>query len=182
MLQFILVLVFMLQLYFYPTCEVSKYLTRVLMITLPAKVTIETRESLNLSVQDLSEIVSSRLSNIFAEQIADMYRNGNKRSRSNRNNNKASKSSTIQPQSFSPYPQYVAAEAVVANFQSVSPYEEIYSCCAEQQQKELIGEELYYYVYQWYPERAGKLTGMLLELDINSLLQMLRDGKFLRYG
>ncbi|GIY39366.1 PABC domain-containing protein [Caerostris darwini] len=109
-----------------------------------------------------------------------MYRNGNKRSRSNRNNNKASKSSTIQPQSFSPYPQYVAAEAVVANFQSVSPYEEIYSCCAEQQQKELIGEELYYYVYQWYPERAGKLTGMLLELDINSLLQMLRDGKFLR--
>ncbi|GFT09002.1 PABC domain-containing protein [Nephila pilipes] len=108
-----------------------------------------------------------------------MYR---KKRRSNNSRSGQAKISAVQPP-VAPCQPYVATEAAGSNIQGVGgytiPYEALYYGDV-QQQKEFIGEELYYYICQWYPERAGKLTGMLLELDIETLVLMLRDGKFMR--
>jgi len=37
----------------------------------------------------------------------------------------------------------------------------------------MLGERIYLFIFDKYPELAGKLTGMLLELDNSELLQML---------
>lgn len=42
-----------------------------------------------------------------------------------------------------------------------------------QQQKQLIGEHLYRQIYSLHPDLAGKITGMLLEMDNSELLHML---------
>ena len=42
-----------------------------------------------------------------------------------------------------------------------------------QQQKQLIGEELYRLIYPVHSDLAGKITGMLLEMDNSELLHML---------
>ena len=42
-----------------------------------------------------------------------------------------------------------------------------------QQQKQLIGEQLYKQIYTLHKELAGKITGMLLEMDNSDLLHML---------
>mmetsp|Transcript_27305 Transcript_27305/g.47108 ORF Transcript_27305/g.47108 Transcript_27305/m.47108 type:complete len:614 (+) Transcript_27305:147-1988(+) len=45
----------------------------------------------------------------------------------------------------------------------------------EEQQKQLIGERLFPLVRSIVPETAGKITGMLLEMEIPSLLQLLES-------
>jgi len=47
-------------------------------------------------------------------------------------------------------------------------------------QKQLLGERLYPLVYKVEPDQAGKITGMLLEMDNNDLLNMLDDQEALR--
>jgi len=42
-------------------------------------------------------------------------------------------------------------------------------------QKQLLGEKLYSVVNQWYPQLAGKLTGMLLEIDNRELMAMILE-------
>ena len=42
-----------------------------------------------------------------------------------------------------------------------------------QQQKQLIGEELYRLIFPMHSDLAGKITGMLLEMDNSELLHML---------
>ena len=42
-----------------------------------------------------------------------------------------------------------------------------------QQQKQIIGEHLYRQIYNMYPDLAGKITAMLLEIDNSELLHML---------
>ncbi|GBM77705.1 hypothetical protein AVEN_80308-1 [Araneus ventricosus] len=102
-----------------------------------------------------------------------------RRTRSNRKDHNKKSATVIESLQYGQCNRLVAAETSVSSEHGpVSSYGVYYA--SEEQQKEMIGEELYYYVYQWYPERAGKLTGMLLEMDVQSLLQMLEDGNFMR--
>ena len=47
------------------------------------------------------------------------------------------------------------------------------SVSTPQQQKQLLGEHLFHLICQMHPEQAGKITGMLLELDNSEILHML---------
>ncbi|KAK5650466.1 hypothetical protein RI129_001495 [Pyrocoelia pectoralis] len=49
-----------------------------------------------------------------------------------------------------------------------------------QDQKQIIGERLFTFVGKIYPELAGKITGMLLEIDITELLNMIENHDSLR--
>ena len=42
-----------------------------------------------------------------------------------------------------------------------------------QQQKNMLGERLYPFIEKVYPQDAGKITGMLLEIDNDEILHML---------
>merc|ERR1711970_1181133 len=44
-----------------------------------------------------------------------------------------------------------------------------------QEQKQMLGERLFPLIRDIYPELAGKITGMLLEIDNSDLLHMLED-------
>jgi len=49
-----------------------------------------------------------------------------------------------------------------------------------QEQKQMLGERLYPLIHDMYPDMAGKITGMLLELDNSELLHMLESGESLK--
>ena len=51
---------------------------------------------------------------------------------------------------------------------------------AEQEDKILLGEQLYYLISEWYPEQVDKITGMLLELDVTSLNLLVTDSAALK--
>jgi len=44
-----------------------------------------------------------------------------------------------------------------------------------QEQKQMLGERLFPLIHQMQPESAGKITGMLLEIDNTELLHMLES-------
>ena len=44
-----------------------------------------------------------------------------------------------------------------------------------QEQKQMLGERLFPLIQRMYPDLAGKITGMLLEIDNAELLLMLED-------
>ncbi|KAB7497814.1 Polyadenylate-binding protein 1 [Armadillidium nasatum] len=49
-----------------------------------------------------------------------------------------------------------------------------------QERKQLIGEHLFPRIREFYPELAGKITGMLLEIDNSDLIHLLEDSKSLK--
>lgn len=49
-----------------------------------------------------------------------------------------------------------------------------------QDQKQMLGERLYPQIQQMHPEEAGKITGMLLEIDNSELLHMLEHTESLK--
>lgn len=49
-----------------------------------------------------------------------------------------------------------------------------------QTQKQMLGERLYPSIYSMYPEQAGKITGMLLDIDNSEILHMLEHQESLR--
>jgi len=49
-----------------------------------------------------------------------------------------------------------------------------------QEQKQMLGERLFPLIQRMYPEMAGKITGMLLEIDNAELLHMLEDHSSLK--
>lgn len=49
-----------------------------------------------------------------------------------------------------------------------------------QEQKQLLGERLFPLIHQMHPDMAGKITGMLLEIDNAELLHMLESRESLR--
>lgn len=51
---------------------------------------------------------------------------------------------------------------------------------APQEQKQLIGEKLFRVVEKMYPDIAGKITGMLLEIDNTELIHMIENKESLR--
>ena len=53
------------------------------------------------------------------------------------------------------------------------------SAATPQQQKQLLGEDLFHSISLTHPEQAGKITGMLLEMDNSEILHMLDSYKSL---
>merc|ERR1712179_453805 len=49
-----------------------------------------------------------------------------------------------------------------------------------QEQKQMLGERLFPLIQRMYPDLAGKITGMLLEIDNSELLHMLEDHSSLK--
>jgi len=62
-------------------------------------------------------------------------------------------------------------EPLTANMLSEAP---------PQEQKQMLGERLFPLIAQMYPELAGKITGMLLEIDNSELLHMLESRESLK--
>ena len=50
----------------------------------------------------------------------------------------------------------------------------------QQEQKQILGERLFPLIQSMYPDMAGKITGMLLEIDNSELLHMLENGESLK--
>jgi len=64
----------------------------------------------------------------------------------------------------------VGAPSSLANLSQVSP----------SQQKQILGEAIYPKIQAQQPELAGKITGMLLEMDNSELLTLIDDDNALR--
>merc|ERR1712036_174467 len=50
----------------------------------------------------------------------------------------------------------------------------------QQEQQQMLGERLFPLIQGMYPELAGKITGMLLEIDNSELVHMLEHGESLK--
>jgi polyadenylate-binding protein len=54
------------------------------------------------------------------------------------------------------------------------------AAAAPQEQKQMLGERLFPLIQSMYPDLAGKITGMLLEIDNSELLHMLESRESLK--
>jgi polyadenylate-binding protein len=75
--------------------------------------------------------------------------------------------------------QQVAAQAV--HIQGQEPLTATMLAAApSQEQKQMLGERLFPMIQRMHPDLAGKITGMLLEIDNSELLHMLEHGESLK--
>lgn len=76
-------------------------------------------------------------------------------------------------------PQAVAPQAV--HIQGQEPLTASMLAAAQpQEQKQMLGERLFPLIQSMYPDLAGKITGMLLEIDNSELLHMLESRESLK--
>ena len=68
-------------------------------------------------------------------------------------------------------PQQAVQEPLTATMLAAAPLHE---------QWQMLGERLFPLIQRMYPDLAGKITGMLLEIDNAELLHMLEDGNSLK--
>ena len=68
-------------------------------------------------------------------------------------------------------PQQAVQEPLTATMLATAP---------PQEQRQMLGERLFPLIQRMYPYLAGKITGMLLEIDNAELLHMLEDGNSLK--
>ncbi|KAG6903321.1 Protein phosphatase PP2A regulatory subunit B [Termitomyces sp. Mi166 len=71
----------------------------------------------------------------------------------------------------------VPVPAVAPEVPALSP--EQLAAASPMEQKQMIGEVLYLKIFETQPDLAGKITGMLLEMDNNELLHLLDDNEAL---
>lgn len=51
---------------------------------------------------------------------------------------------------------------------------------SEEDEKMLLGENLYRVIEEWFPDNAAKITGMLLEMNNEGIKEMLNNKSILR--
>jgi len=84
-----------------------------------------------------------------------------------------------QPQAGQVPPQQVPSQAV--HVQGQEPLTATMLAAAPpQEQKQMLGERLFPLISSMYPDLAGKITGMLLEIDNSELLHMLESRESLK--
>lgn len=86
-----------------------------------------------------------------------------------------------QPVAGQPMPAPMAAPPTALHMQGQEPLTA--SMLAEappQEQKQMLGERLFPLIHSMYPDMAGKITGMLLEIDNSELLHMLESRESLK--
>jgi len=78
------------------------------------------------------------------------------------------------PQGPNTQPQMVPPQAVHIQGQKPLTSHEL-AAAQPQEQKQMLGERLFPLIQHMYPDLAGKITGMLLEIDNSELLHMLES-------
>ncbi|KAG9516062.1 hypothetical protein KCU93_g9290, partial [Aureobasidium melanogenum] len=73
------------------------------------------------------------------------------------------------------FPQEIAEASAM-----YTALEIIFDTAASRQQKQMLGEVLYPKIVKLQPQHAGKLTGMILEMDNNAILHLIADDVALR--
>merc|ERR1712178_199035 len=77
-----------------------------------------------------------------------------------------------------PVPQQQPQPAVL--IQGQEPLTASMLAAPPQEQKQMLGERLFPLIQNMYPELAGKITGMLLEIDNSELVHMLEHSESLK--
>lgn len=86
---------------------------------------------------------------------------------------KSSWSHNLSLLSLSPQPGQQAAPSSITVPGQPELTPSMLADAAPQDQKQMLGERLYPLISTMHPEEAGKITGMLLEIDNSELLHML---------
>lgn len=78
-------------------------------------------------------------------------------------------------------PQGVAPEvAVNPQATQMQALASLLASAEPDRQKQILGDNLYQIISNIYPQQAGKLTGMLLQMDNSDLLHLIEDSNALR--